>query len=63
MQKEALDIPHEFEDFFKIPNEKSVPTRYPDMLFDILKEFKKENTKQFISQGKKVLKWIKKKSV
>jgi len=56
-------IPNDFEDFFKILNEKSVPTRYPDMLFDILKEFKKTNTKQFISKGKKVLKWIKEKSV
>lgn len=61
--KEDLVIPTEFEDFFKILNEKSVPTRYPDMLFDILKEFNKTNTKQFISKGKKVLKWIKEKSV
>lgn len=61
--KEDLIIPDEFEDFFKILNEKSVPTRYPDMLFDILKEFKKTNTKQFITKGKKVLKWIKEKSV
>jgi len=61
--KEDLIIPDEFEDFFKILNEKSVPTRYPDMLFGILKEFKKTNTKQFITKGKKVLKWIKGKSV
>ncbi|PIP78668.1 MAG: DNA-binding protein [Ignavibacteria bacterium CG22_combo_CG10-13_8_21_14_all_37_15] len=61
--KEDLIIPDEFEDFFKILNEKSVPTRYPDMLFGILKEFKKTNTKHFITKGKKVLKWIKEKSV
>ena len=61
--KEDFMIPNEFEDFFKILNEKSVPTRYPDMLVDILKEFNKTNTKQFISKGKKVLKWIKEKSV
>ena len=61
--KEELILPNEFEDFFKILNEKSIPTRYPDMLYDILKEFKKTNTKQFISKGKKVLKWIKEKSV
>lgn len=61
--KKPLNIPNEFKEFIKILNEKSVPTRYPDMLFDILKEFKKANTKQFISKGKKVLKWIKEKSV
>jgi HEPN domain-containing protein len=62
-EKQDFNTPAEFEEFFKILNEKSVPTRYPDMLFDILKEFKKSNTKQFISKGKKVLKWIKEKSV
>jgi len=61
--KRDLIVPDEFENYFKILNEKSVPTRYPDMLFDILKEFKKTNTKQFVSKGKKVLKWIKEKSV
>jgi HEPN domain-containing protein len=62
-EKKDFLLPKEFEDFFKVLNEKSVPTRYPDMLFDILKEFKKTNTKQFISKGKKVFKWIKKISV
>ena len=60
---EVFIVPDEFGNFFKTLNEKSVPTRYPDMLYDILKEFKKTNTKQFVTEGKKVLKWIKKKSI
>jgi HEPN domain-containing protein len=60
--KSEFDIPDEFKDFFQVLNEKSVPTRYPNMLYDILKEYKKSNTKQFVSRGKKVLKWLKAKS-
>ncbi len=41
VKKIELTLPEEHEDFLNILNELSVPTRYPDELSKLLKEYKK----------------------
>ncbi len=40
-------------------NEASIPTRYPDDLKGMLKDFSKENTKGILTDSKRILKWLK----
>ncbi len=40
-------------------NEKSVPSRYPDVLHEVLKEFNKNETAKLVNQVKEIIKCLK----
>ena len=48
-------------EFIEFLNEKSVPSRYPDTLHEVLKEYKKSETVKLIKQASGLIKWLKKK--
>jgi len=54
-----LNISENHEEFIDLLNEKSVPVRYPDVLNQILKEYKKEATEKLLIEAKDLLEWIK----
>jgi len=56
----GLDLPEEFKVFIEDLNNKSVPTRYPETLQEILKYYKKKETEEIYSTAKKLIKWLKK---
>ena len=56
-----LEIPEEFQDFMDNLNNLSVPTRYPDELEKLLKDFKKGVTKKIYKQTEELLKWLREK--
>ncbi len=47
------------QDFLFALNKISVPTRYPENLKDLIKEFNKVDTERILLTSKKTLKWIK----
>ncbi len=59
---EKLDfhIPQDLYDFLFMLNGLSVPTRYPDDLKKLLKDYNKKKTRLVIDKGKEVLRWLKK---
>ncbi len=61
IHKIELNLPHQYKDFLKILNELSVPTRYPNEIGKLLKEYKKEKTESLLTQTKELLKWLKEK--
>ncbi len=56
-----LEIPEKFQDFMDNLNNLSVPTRYPDEMEKLLKDFKKDVTKKIYKQTKELLKWLREK--
>lgn len=60
-KKIKLDVSDDHKRFLNKLNELSVPTRYPDDLKRILKEYKKDRTKEILEQTKSALTWLKKK--
>jgi len=54
-----LEFKNEFRDFIEELNDKSVPTRYPDDLNRILKNFKKKDSGILLNKTKQLLKWLK----
>jgi HEPN domain-containing protein len=58
-----LSVPENFQDFIDNLNNLSVPTRYPDQLQKLLKDFKKDLTRKMFRQTKEVLEWLKKKII
>lgn len=61
-EKLKLELSDEHEIFLDDLNRLSVPTRYPDDLKKILKEYRKNKTAKILEQTKGLLSWIKKKS-
>lgn len=59
-EKINLEIPEKFQDFIDNLNNLSVPTRYPDELERLLRDFKKGVTKKTYNQTKELLQWLKK---
>jgi len=53
-----IDLSDELDEFLKFLNEKSIPTRYPEDLKIILKDFKKTNTNKILKQTKDLLEWL-----
>lgn len=47
------------QDFLKLLNELSVPTRYPDELEKLLQQYKREITEKLLKQTKELLQWLK----
>ncbi|MEK7842458.1 MAG: HEPN domain-containing protein [Deltaproteobacteria bacterium] len=62
LEKINIDLPQELYDFVFTLNRVSVPTRYPDDLAKIMKEFDRKKTKEILIKGKEVLKWLKARS-
>lgn len=62
VKKINLEVPSQHEDYLKIINELSVPTRYPDDLNKILKEYTKSKTKNALNKAEDLFLWLKKKS-
>jgi len=54
-----LSLAEKFEIFLDNLNDLSVPTRYPDELEKLLKQYKKDRTKQVLNQTKELLLWLK----
>lgn len=59
VEKLQLKIPNPLNDFLGTLNSVSVPTRYPDNLERILKEFQKSKVQELLLQGKELLRWLK----
>lgn len=60
-EKTELELPENLFDFIFTLNRVSVPTRYPDDLQKILKNYDKNKTEDILSKSKEVIKWLKKK--
>lgn len=58
VEKIKLRLPEDLHDFIATLNRVSVPTRYPDDLRRILKDYDKKKTKEVLDQSKKVLQWL-----
>ncbi len=56
-----LKIPELLQDFLEDLNDLSVPTRYPDELESLLKQYNKDRTRKILSQTKELLLWLKEK--
>lgn len=54
-----LTLPEEHRKFLDSLNDLSVPTRYPDELRKILKEYKKDRTAKILKQTQRLLSWLK----
>ncbi|MBL1215639.1 MAG: HEPN domain-containing protein [Ignavibacteriae bacterium] len=59
--KSKLGFSETQNEFIEFLNEKSVPSRYPDTLNEVLEEFKKSETTQLVNKAKGIIKWLKKK--
>ena len=58
LEKMKLALPEDLFDFISTLNRVSVPTRYPDDLQRILKDYDKKKTKEVLDQSKQVLQWL-----
>ncbi len=56
-----IEVPEKFKDFLDSLTNLSVPTRYPDELERLLKDFKKDITLKTLEQSKDIVLWLKKK--
>lgn len=59
-RKADLILPSSVKEFIESLDGISVPTRYPDELAKLLKEYSKEKTETIFTKSKEVLEWIKK---
>ena len=59
VEKIKLQLPEDLYDSVFALNRVSVPTRYPDDLQRMLKDYDKDRTQEIIEKGKEVLKWLK----
>ena len=59
LSKTNLKPVKDFQDFIEELNDKSVPTRYPDDIKRILKNFKKKDSSILLNKSKQLLKWLK----
>jgi HEPN domain-containing protein len=59
-EKLGLDLPSELADFLEELNDVSVPTRYPDELDRVLREFTPERTKAILHLTQDMIKWLRK---
>ncbi len=54
VKKIGLTLPPLHQDFLKALNDLSVPTRYPDEIEKLLKQYKKERTEKLLNQTKEL---------
>ena len=60
-EKTGLNPPQKLGNFIDKLNSLSVPTRYPDLLEKLIKDYEKELTEKMLNQTKELLEWLKKK--
>jgi len=60
-EKINLLLPEGFQDFLDILNDLSILARYPDRIEKLMREYKKDKTREILDQTKKLLQWLKKK--
>jgi len=53
-----LEIPEQTRDFIEMLDGVSVPTRYPEELEKLIKEYSKERTKNILNESRKALTWL-----
>jgi len=58
IERTKLELPKDLYDFVSTLNRVSVPTRYPDNLRRMLKDYDKKRTKEVLDQSKRVLQWL-----
>lgn len=58
-EKIDIEIDTEKRDFIDNLNNLSVPTRYPEELERLLRDYKKEETEDVLKKTKELLKWLK----
>ena len=56
--KIGLDLPEDKKAFLKRVNELSVPTRYPETLDRLLREYDTKRTKDVLLQAKELVEWL-----
>ena len=61
-EKIGLGLPEDLHNILFMLNRVSVPTRYPDDLKRMLKDYDKEKTKEVLDNSKEILTWLKAKS-
>jgi HEPN domain-containing protein len=61
-EKIGYDLPEDLYDFIFRLNGVSVPTRYPEDIEKLKKDYNKRNTADMLEMGKETLKWLKRKS-
>lgn len=54
-----LDLPEQTKEFLETLDDVSVPTRYPEELEKLIKEYSKDRTKDILDKSKKALRWLK----
>ncbi len=59
IEKMSLKIPDDLYDMIFILNRVSIPTRYPDDLKRMQKDFNKRRTAGILEKSKEILKWLK----
>ena len=62
IEKIGLDLPEELYDFVFRLNGVSVPTRYPEDIQKLRKDYNKKATASVLAMGKETLRWLKIKS-
>jgi HEPN domain-containing protein len=60
-EKVELDVSQKFQDFIDKLNNISVPTRYPDELEKLLKDYKQDVTEEVLNSSKELLLCLKQK--
>lgn len=58
-QSIQLDLPEQTKEFLEILDDVSVPTRYPEELEKLIKEYSKDRTKNILDNSRKALRWLK----
>ena len=58
-QSIQLDLPEQTKEFLEILDDVSVPTRYPEELEKLIKEYSKDRTKNILDNSRKALGWLK----
>ena len=58
-QSVHIDIPQQTKEFLETLDDVSVPTRYPEELDKLIKEYSKDRAKNILDRSKAALKWLK----
>ncbi len=58
-QSTHLDLPEPTKEFLETLDDISVPTRYPEELEKLIKEYSKDRTKNILDKSREALGWLK----
>ena len=56
-----LDLPEKIKEFLEILDSVSVPTRYPEELEKLIKEYTENKTKNILDESREASRWLKQK--